>query len=669
MDFCFRRRVEKITLGRGDALLPLFEAIVNSMQEIRNRQDACGLFDGYIQVRIYRDKAQTVLDLENPPESWVHGFSVTDNGTGFTSVNMESFRTSDSELKKDFGGQGVGRLLWLKAFENVSITSTFEETGKRYKRKFRFSLDDDGVSPDYVNLVPTDEAIETTIRLDAYKSPFKERCTRGVNLIADRIAEHCFLYFMNDRCPNVTIHEGDNDKNGVSVNAKVDILTKETAHFTVAGHQFTMVNLNLAKGSTVEQKIHYCADNRTVETKSINSLIPDAAGHLKTKEGNRFIYKAFVTGPLLDKTVNEMRDSFRIATGAELDLYDDEPTLKDIFEGSVREAARYLSPYTKVIAEAKIEDISKYIKEKAYWFKHLLKNQEALNKIPPGLTETDLDIQLYRVDQEVGRQNRERLHAIEIRSDTEDVTEDIDRLMKDIGEREQSKLAEYVVQRRVILDLFEKRLGVNADGQYPPEKAIHSIVYPMRATSDDCMPDTQNLWIIDERLSYHSYLASDKLLSSIKHAKSKSAMRPDIAVFNRPIIFSDGTQPTQSVVIIEFKQAGRNKYSDKENPVKQVLAEVTKLRTPNRNSFGEDGRLITIGDGTLFYCYVYATLTTQLRDTIVTSPGFHPMPDNMGYFAYHDPLNTWIEVVDYEKLLSDAKKRNAILFHKLGLRR
>ncbi len=35
------------------------------------------------------------------------------------------------------------------------------------------------------------------------------------------------------------------------------------------------------------------------------------------------------------------------------------------------------------------------------------------------------------------------------------------------------------------------------------------MIYPQRKTSDDISEEAHNLWLIDERLSYCSYIASD----------------------------------------------------------------------------------------------------------------------------------------------------------------
>lgn len=93
----------------------------------------------------------------------------------------------------------------------------------------------------------------------------------------------------------------------------------------------------------------------------------------------------------------------------------------------------------------------------------------------------------------------------------------------------------------------------------------------MKRTSDHIESyDGQNLWIIDERLSYHSYLASDIPLRQMEAVDSESELRPDIAVFNKRLAYSEGDQPYSSIVIIELKRPVRQRYDEKDNPIAQV---------------------------------------------------------------------------------------------------
>jgi hypothetical protein len=61
----------------------------------------------------------------------------------------------------------------------------------------------------------------------------------------------------------------------------------------------------------------------------------------------------------------------------------------------------------------------------------------------------------------------------------------------------------------------------------------------MHTTSDDVPYEQQNLWIIDERLSYHSFLASDMRLDSMGVLGNSSASRPDLLIFERALTFTE----------------------------------------------------------------------------------------------------------------------------------
>jgi hypothetical protein len=43
-------------------------------------------------------------------------------------------------------------------------------------------------------------------------------------------------------------------------------------------------------------------------------------------------------------------------------------------------------------------------------------------------------------------------------------------------------------------------------------------------------------------------------------------------------------------------------------------------------------------------------------------------PDGQGYFGYHPGYQAYMEVIDFNKLVNDAVKRNRILFERLDLK-
>jgi len=129
-------------LPTSHSLLPLHEAVVNAIQAC-DQQFGDDLTGARLQVRIFRSP-QEAFDVgpiggRTPPNAIV-GFEITDNGLGFTTANMQSFETLDSDHKSDLGCRGVGRLLWLKAFDRVFVQSAYMgEDGSLHARKFRFS--------------------------------------------------------------------------------------------------------------------------------------------------------------------------------------------------------------------------------------------------------------------------------------------------------------------------------------------------------------------------------------------------------------------------------------------------------------------------------------------------------------------------------------------------
>ena len=141
-------RVRNTPLPQSQALLPLYEAIINSIDAIEDSGHE--LADGFIDIFILRQyPSALVVDDENNPEiqNPISGFEIHDNGIGFTKKIFQSFNEADTQFKSQRGGKGVGRFLWLKAFEKVEVESSFLVNKKIEQRTFTFSLGSpDGIS-------------------------------------------------------------------------------------------------------------------------------------------------------------------------------------------------------------------------------------------------------------------------------------------------------------------------------------------------------------------------------------------------------------------------------------------------------------------------------------------------------------------------------------------
>src|ERR1017187_1672168 len=152
-------RVRNTPLAASKPLLPLYEAVVNSIQAIQEAKEKHGRID----ITIVRDNNHLLKEQE-PGLGEIIGFEVRDNGIGFNEQNYRAFETSDTTYKANRGGKGIGRFLWLVAFDRVEVASHFKNNGKLQCRQFEFIPEADGVKSMKLSDSP-ETACSTTVRL------------------------------------------------------------------------------------------------------------------------------------------------------------------------------------------------------------------------------------------------------------------------------------------------------------------------------------------------------------------------------------------------------------------------------------------------------------------------------------------------------------------------
>ncbi len=91
-----------------------------------------------------------------------------------------------------------------------------------------------------------------------------------------------------------------------------------------------------------------------------------------------------------------------------------------------------------------------------------------------------------------------------------------------VTDEKKGALATYVMQRKAILDLFEQLLEYkDAEAQtYNREEAIHRLICPMQTDSTMLQITDHNMWIIDDRLPFCNFFASDKELREYSGSES-----------------------------------------------------------------------------------------------------------------------------------------------------
>ena len=673
MEIDLKGRVNNTKLAPSNCLLPLFEAIVNSIHAIEEKGEERGKVPGTIEITVERDASQGVLEAEQRALATdpIRGFAVQDDGIGFTGDNFRSFETSDTTKKVLKGGKGVGRLVWLKAFEKAEIDSQYAESGSHWRRRFDFACTPYGIES-HEHREASEATRRTVVRLVGFKPEYEKFCPKTASTIARRIVEHCLEYFAMDACPKIILLDPDDDE-------RIDLkrfyteemrVRSESRTFALKGKDFRANHVLVKSGSDGQHRIFFCAHKRAVRSEGLANKVPDLVSPLKDPEsGSSFVYSGYVSGHYLDETVNAERTAFQVLDHLELNL-PGELSWQDLVDGMVAQAEEFLSTYTEPVKKLKHDRIREFVQTQAPQYRPVIKHRSVwLDEIPPSLPDEKLDVELYKIDQRYDAELREEAKQLQPANGKPKAADEhraiFERFIEEWNEHGMSKLARYVTHRKATLAFLADRLRLKDDGRYPLEESVHQIIFPLRQTSDDIRSDRMNLWIIDEKLAYHHYLASDKRFKQLEPIEVESKNRPDLLIFNHPIAFADSEPPFGSIVLIEFKRPARDNYTDDENPIAQVYGYVREIKAGTAKD--RQGRPIRVPPSTPFYAYIVCDLTPKLM-TQAENSQLTPTPDSLGFFGFNSNMGVYVEILSFDKLVSDARKRNAVLFDKLGLK-
>ncbi|SNR60520.1 hypothetical protein SAMN06265371_106201 [Lutibacter agarilyticus] len=667
-------KVRNTKLPKRKALWPLFETISNSIHAIEEKGN---LESGHIYIYIIRNgDAETLKGMNKIDIFPVQSFVVQDNGMGFNNNNFESFLTAESDYKIEKGAKGIGRFVTLKAFKEVHYKSSFKLEDDYFTREFKFKSIGNGIF-DFDENVNSEKKSWTITELKNFKEEYQKYCPLTLDDIAEKIVEHFLIYFLQNKCPYITLID-QNGKELLLQNYYGSVFkgSIKESNFKILENDFHLYLLRVFNTRKTHQ-IHYCANNREVKHELLNNYISDLGRKIDDEDNNHFVYHSYITSPFFDEAVDSERIDFNLNESIDENEEGEEDSneelsLKKIRNLAIEKIEVLLEPYLSKVREHKFENYQSHIYDSAPQYKTILKyHPETIKKLPPNLKGNKLDIELFKVqntlESEIKELGEEVLNAKEDIKSSEEYQKKYSEYIEKFNDIGKSNLAKHIVHRKSVIELLDKFLGME-DNNFQTEETIHNLFFPIRSESDEISYDKQNLWLIDERLSYHNYLSSDKSFKSIKVSESNDLQRPDLLVFNDSFAFVNDDAPHHSFTIVEFKRPERVGYSSessKKNPIDQVLQYIRTIR--ENKGIDRKGKIIDFVDNnTPFYAYIVLDFNQSLKQ-VLDDKDFKKTPDSMGYFKFHDKYNAYIEVISYPKLLKDAKMRNRILFDKLGL--
>ncbi|EPP7628371.1 ATP-binding protein [Providencia rettgeri] len=660
-------RLRNTSLPKNHGLMPVFEAVVNSIHSIEEMNN---LTDGKITLRINR-ATQDSLDLDIKSQPPIIGFTIIDNGCGFNEINVKSFKTLDSDHKIDKGCRGVGRLMWLKAFDLVEIESHFFDIDSKLKKRiFRFN-DKLGIHGEKLVDV-TSQQPGTIIKLINFDENFRKHVPSRGQSIANQLLEHVLWYFVRQgSAPKIFLED-------LGEIFDLDNLLEEHMHASafietiiIRDHHFDLTHIKFRASVNKKHQLALCAANRLVKEESIQGKLPGLYAKISDSSGE-FTYTCYVSSEYLNQHVRSERTSFDITEDVEDML--NEVTFKDIREAILARTKEYLQDVlTENVSAGKVR-VDDFIDNHAPRYRPITNYvPEDLLIVDPEKSDKELELHLHSQWYEIERQLVSEGHDIMQPQNKEHVEEYRERLseyLRKAGDLKKSDLANYVSHRKVIIDLLQKSIERLEDGKYAREDMIHELIMPMRKDSGEVFLDSCNLWLIDERLAFHNYLASDKTLNSMPITGNNSTKEPDLLsmrVFDNPLLVNDQSSfPLAAITVVEIKRPMRNDMREGEDkdPIDQALSYLERIREGKVTT--KNGRPIPGNNDIPGYCYVLCDLTESMHRRCRRG-NLRITSDGMGYFGYNEPSHAYIEVISFDQLVKAAGERNRAFFDKLGL--
>lgn len=661
-----KRAVENIH-ANTTVYTPVVEMIVNAIQSI----DETGRGDGKVSIRALRS-SQPELDGSLPD---VSNFEIEDNGIGFTDAHRNSFDTLYTDLKIEEGGKGFGRFTGLKYFEDLHVKSVYRDGGGFKARNFSMGKDNDIIVHEKV-AVSEKQASGTVITLSTLKKG--RSFDKKLPTIARNLVERLLPYFITQdyACPEIVLSEQDgsgairlNDFVSNELSAVIREIGGEKKTFTLnasdTDEEFLVRVFKLYAPRNQRSRISLVAHKREVSGSAIHKYIPEFEDEFYEKDSRgeidrerNYSIKAYVFGPYLDRNVSLERGGFEFQMESDLILGISQAEIELDAAAIAKDA---MGDDITLRQEKKRERVQSYVDDEAPWHKAILDKID-LSGMPYNPTNEQIETRLQKEKFAQEIEIKRDVTKLLAESNFENVKESVLEIVSKISSTSKNDLIHYIALRRKILDIFAKSLEVDDAGAYSSEGVVHDIIFPRKGDTEITSFVDHNLWIVDERLNFTTYVSSDVPLDG------KNTERPDLLVYNKRILFRGDNEASNPITIFEFKKPQRDDFvnpSSQEDPVQQIVRYVNSIRDGKYKT--PEGRKMLVAENTPFHGYVVCDLTPKVEAWLQREKDFKPMPDRLGWFQWMVNINLYVEVISWDKMLKDAKMRNQIFFQKLGI--
>ncbi len=675
LDTNLEGRIRNLALAPSplNSVYPMLEAIMNGIQAIHDRFGVNSVEKGKIQIEIDRNDKDINI-------------SISDNGIGLDNKNFDAFLIPDTDHKLKKGGKGIGRLTWLKTFNKTEVSSTFYDNSSLYSRCFTFNVDNtDTINNHHVSEIFVQKECGTTINLLGMRDGYAQQLPAKLPTIASHIIRHFFPIFISEKHPEIILKQGTdfidiykelknnikeriserftfNNVNGKSFDLHIEHMRIDSRHAPKSAPS------DLTKTGKSQNAVYFAADQRVCLDYNLDN-------QLGMTSFDDCKYVGVLSGEYINMNINQERTYYLNV------LPEDMKNLKDKVLELV---TKFLSAYMD-----KVKENQRYIlSELEHEFPSITQSKpdNYIDSIPFSLNKSesmlsDLAIHRYRLHRKT-KSIQERLDdriksitnsSADITSDEEGaIMNDVHEIHSKLSDQQIGSLSEYMVRRKAIIDHLDKYMGISDSGRNFKEDIIHNLICPMRRIDNTKKLLNQNLWLLDDRFMFYSFLASDAPLSQFN--QSKDEKRPDVLfILDEELAFDREDKDNSPIFIIEFKRPSRKSYSthgekgyDAEDPFDRFMKYKIELENGISGEKTYDGRHIKISETRPIHCFLIADMTEHID--IKCKTRLSPIEGSNSYFGYIPNLG-YVHAISYDDLIKNARLRHEFFFEKLGISR
>ncbi|MDR1461472.1 MAG: ATP-binding protein [Campylobacteraceae bacterium] len=669
------------TFRHSDMKVNLERAIKNINDDILFLQPLCEAI-----VNAFQAHADTIgITFEKDTDNLLIGYTVKDNGDGFTDDNIESFLTLWSNSKIRIGGLGSGRVLCLKVFDDITIDSQTKDTnskmGQKVKINFNKNFNKNNVeeierissnsntswtSSQYANI--NKNYMEFLIKCDNKKGQeHKGNINRSSEI--KKIKEKIFInllplfIWLRDKKIQFRISFDDNneiidekilqelfDNDGFKVDSFVieknveDINIKETFILTY------QIKKSEEKDS-LEQ--FYGASDRKV------TKFPNDTGLLSLPEGYSGIF--CLTSNYFNDKVKDSRTDFIIKADQNNVSLETPIVFHEINEKLRNLLSNIIKTEFPELEENFKKEKNKLCEEYPYLIDYIDEYTQITMPIKDLLDKARTNF--YKKREQTEEKIKKFINSIKNDNFNKDKYEEIKNQFTSVGKEQ---LASYMAYRQTIIDmLMNISQKTKLDKKAFDEGDIHDLFLERGKSSTNIDNRyANNIWIFDDKFMSYIYVASDKTIQSIakeiqgddfssdKIKDYHKGKEPDLLMF-----FSEDEDNYRDVLLIEFKRLYEN-IDAKMKAINQLRRYPVYIRKVLE---GQNIRSI--------FTYTIIDLDEETREALVEAEEFDPYAfgdkeNNVSsYYYYAKNSKAHINVLSFDQLLVEADARNQVFLN------